>query len=64
MAALQACIADLEQALTCCAKIGYPLMLKASWGGGGKGIRKARPAARAPCSSCQGTHVQRNVDAG
>ncbi len=25
-----------------CKRIGYPIMLKASWGGGGKGIRKVR----------------------
>lgn len=30
----------LQEALDCCARIGYPVMLKASWGGGGKGIRK------------------------
>jgi len=35
----------MEDALECCARIGYPIMLKASWGGGGKGIRKARPGA-------------------
>lgn len=30
----------MQEALDCCARIGYPVMLKASWGGGGKGIRK------------------------
>ena len=29
-----------DEAIASCAKIGYPVMLKASWGGGGKGIRK------------------------
>ena len=37
---MQACIHNVDQALECCNKIGYPIMLKASWGGGGKGIRK------------------------
>ncbi|KAL4525084.1 hypothetical protein Ndes2526A_g07171 [Nannochloris sp. 'desiccata'] len=36
----KACIHSLEEALQCCNRIGYPAMLKASWGGGGKGIRK------------------------
>ena len=36
----RACIHNLAEALDCCARIGYPAMLKASWGGGGKGIRK------------------------
>ena len=36
----KACIHSLEDALACCQRIGYPIMLKASWGGGGKGIRK------------------------
>ena len=40
----QACIHSVEEALACCKRIGYPIMLKASWGGGGKGIRKARAA--------------------
>ena len=38
----KACIHSLDDALACCRRIGYPIMLKASWGGGGKGIRKVR----------------------
>ena len=38
--ASQACVQDLDSALRCCEEIGYPCMLKASWGGGGKGIRR------------------------
>lgn len=37
---LQACVWTPEEAIKSCQKIGYPVMLKASWGGGGKGIRK------------------------
>src|SRR6185437_1991658 len=33
-------VATLEDALTAGANIGYPLMLKATAGGGGRGIRK------------------------
>lgn len=36
----RACIETVEEALAACRTIGYPVMLKASWGGGGKGIRK------------------------
>eukprot|EP00879_Flechtneria_rotunda_P003437 GHRR01003666.1.p1 GENE.GHRR01003666.1~~GHRR01003666.1.p1 ORF type:complete len:1583 (+),score=615.48 GHRR01003666.1:404-5152(+) len=36
----KACIFSLDEAIESCQRIGYPIMLKASWGGGGKGIRK------------------------
>jgi len=36
-----ACITSLEQAVKEADRVGYPVMLKASEGGGGKGIRKA-----------------------
>ncbi|KAG0579665.1 hypothetical protein KC19_4G115000 [Ceratodon purpureus] len=36
----QACVSTTEEALASCQSIGYPAMIKASWGGGGKGIRK------------------------
>ena len=34
--------ADVDQAIVEAGKIGYPLMLKASWGGGGRGMRTVR----------------------
>lgn len=36
----RACLHSVEETLACCNTIQYPCMLKASWGGGGKGIRK------------------------
>jgi len=37
----KACLQSYEEALACSKRIGYPVVLKASEGGGGKGIRKA-----------------------
>jgi acetyl-CoA carboxylase/biotin carboxylase 1 len=37
----QGCVHSLEEGLAIAQKIGYPVMIKASEGGGGKGIRKA-----------------------
>ncbi|KAF8377274.1 hypothetical protein HHK36_030649 [Tetracentron sinense] len=36
----EACVYTPEEAVASCQVVGYPAMIKASWGGGGKGIRK------------------------
>lgn len=36
----RACVYTTEEAIASCQVVGYPAMIKASWGGGGKGIRK------------------------
>ncbi|RJG02419.1 pyruvate carboxylase [Noviherbaspirillum sedimenti] len=48
MAATPALPHDLEQVIQMAAEIGYPLMLKASWGGGGRGMRVIESAAELP----------------
>ena len=35
-----ACVYTSEEAIMSCQTIGYPAMIKASWGGGGKRIQK------------------------
>lgn len=37
--ATEALPSDMDEALKMAEKVGYPLMLKASWGGGGRGMR-------------------------
>ncbi|MBV8306902.1 MAG: pyruvate carboxylase, partial [Gammaproteobacteria bacterium] len=46
MPASEALPADVQQCAHIAAQIGYPLMLKASWGGGGRGTRVVRDAAQ------------------
>ncbi|XP_064024237.1 acetyl-CoA carboxylase 2 isoform X2 [Pogoniulus pusillus] len=40
----QGCVKDVEEGLEVAQKVGYPLMIKAAEGGGGKGIRKVEAA--------------------
>ena len=44
----QGCVHSLEEGLSTAQKIGYPVMIKASEGGGGKGIRKAESKEEFP----------------
>ncbi|XP_047552324.1 acetyl-CoA carboxylase 2 isoform X1 [Lutra lutra] len=44
----QGCVKDIDEGLEVAEKIGFPLMIKASEGGGGKGIRKAESAEDFP----------------
>ncbi|MEK0435181.1 MAG: hypothetical protein RL369_1230, partial [Pseudomonadota bacterium] len=39
---------DMEQVKAMAAEVGYPLMLKASWGGGGRGMRVIESEAELP----------------
>ncbi|NXW16317.1 ACACB carboxylase, partial [Circaetus pectoralis] len=41
---VQGCVKDVEEGLEVAKRIGYPLMIKAAEGGGGKGIRKVEAA--------------------
>lgn len=44
----KACVTDVESALEAAERIGFPVMIKASEGGGGKGIRKVADAKSFP----------------
>ncbi|PHJ25472.1 acetyl-coa carboxylase acc2, partial [Cystoisospora suis] len=43
-----ACVQSAKDVLDCCERIGYPVMIKASEGGGGKGIRRVMSAEEVP----------------
>ena len=45
---LKCCVNSAEEALSVAEKVGYPIMIKASEGGGGKGVRKALSGADIP----------------
>lgn len=52
------CVEDVDEGLKSANKIGFPVMIKASEGGGGKGIRKAENADDFPNlfrQVCKGT---------
>ena len=44
----QGCIETVDEALAASKKIGFPVMVKASEGGGGKGIRKVNNTEELP----------------
>ena len=44
----EGCVSDAKHGMKVAEKIGYPVMIKASEGGGGKGIRKARNSEEFP----------------
>jgi acetyl-CoA carboxylase/biotin carboxylase 1 len=46
----KATLADVGEALACVKRVGYPCMIKASEGGGGKGIRKVTEPAALPAA--------------
>ena len=57
----RSCVNSAEEALEVATKVGYPIMIKASEGGGGKGVRKAtEPSQIATGSRWSKTPVTRS----
>ena len=55
------CIRDADEGLRAAQRIGFPVMIKASEGGGGKGIRKATCVDDFPNLFRQVTHSDATV---
>lgn len=62
------CVEDVDEGLKSANKIGFPVMIKASEGGGGKGIRKAENAddfpnlfRQVPKGTKQGVFIYRYI---
>ncbi|EOD32164.1 acetyl-CoA carboxylase [Emiliania huxleyi CCMP1516] len=59
----EACVTSAEQAVEVAERVGYPIMIKASEGGGGKGVRMATkkeqiaPMYQAVCDEVKGSPV-------
>jgi hypothetical protein len=61
----KACVTTAEEAAAMATKIGYPVMIKASEGGGGKGIRVCHAPAELRTNFiqvCRLLHVSRGRD--
>lgn len=54
-------VSSLEEAFSCAKSLGYPIMLKASKGGGGRGMRIVDSAAQLPSSLEQAQREAKNA---
>jgi len=54
-------LVDADEALACAEEVGYPVILKASAGGGGRGLRLVRTAAELPAALTEMRQVARSL---